>query len=258
MKPIRTTASALAAIVTCHLGLCGLAHGQSPASGSAWQFGVAPYLWAAGIKGTLATLPSAPAADVDFGFNDILKNLDLGFMMLAEARNDRFVALLDLTWTQLGGKADTPGTPFSSVKLVSTVAFGALTGGYRVVSEPGGFIEPFVGGRLWYLETKVKLKDNTASSRKGSESEVWFDPIVGVRAQLNLGSHVFLAGYADVGGFGVGADLTWQVYGGAGYQFSSSWAAFAGYRYLSVDYSKDGFVYDIDQHGPMLGVTYRF
>jgi opacity protein-like surface antigen len=48
------------------------------------------------------------------------------------------------------------------------------------------------------------------------------------------------------------------VYGGAGYQLSSSWSAFAGYRYLSVDYNKDGFVYDIDQHGPMLGAIYRF
>lgn len=241
-----------------HVALCGTAHGQSSASTGDWQFAVAPYVWAAGIKGSLATLPPAPAADVDVGFDDILKNLNIGFMMLTEARNDRFVALLDLTFTRLEAKADTPGILFSSVKLVSTVAFGSLTGGYRIVSEPGGFIEPFVGGRLWYVDTEVKLKGNIANSRKGSESEVWFDPIVGARARVNLGSEIFLSGYFDVGGFGVGSDLTWQVYGGAGYQFSSRWSAFAGYRYLSVDYKKGGFVYDIDQHGPMLGAAYRF
>jgi hypothetical protein len=160
------------------LGPWGVAHGQSPASANDWQFAVAPYLWAAGISGKLATLPPAPAVDVDLGFDDILKNFNIGFMMLAEARNDRFVALLDLTFTQLEAKADTPGILFSSVKLVSTVAFGSLTGGYRIVSEPGGFIEPFVGGRLWYVDTEVKLKGNIANSRKGSETEIWFDPIV--------------------------------------------------------------------------------
>jgi len=254
---IRAVVAALV-IATGSLPLCGSAQGQSPASTGDWQFAVAPYLWAAGINGKLATLPPAPAVEVDLGFDDILKNFNMGFMMLTEARNDRFAALLDLTFTQLEAKADTRGVLFSSVKLVSTVAFGSLTGGYRIVSEPGGFIEPFVGGRLWYVDTEVKLKGNIANSRKGSETEIWFDPIVGVRARLNLGSDIFLTGYVDVGGFGVGSDLTWQVYGGAGYQFSSRWSAFAGYRYLSVDYKKGGFVYDIDQHGPMLGAAYRF
>jgi len=240
------------------LGFCGLALGQSPASTGGWQFGLAPYVWAAGINGKLATLPPAPAVAVDVGFDDILKNLDLAFMMLAEARNDRFVALLDLTFTELEGKADTPGILFSSAKLVSTVAFGSLTGGYRIVSAPGGFVEAFAGGRLWYVETDVRLKGNIASSRKGSESEVWIDPIVGMRARLNLGTDFFVSGYVDFGGFGVGSDLTWQVYGGVGYQFSSSWSAFAGYRYLSVDYEMNGFVYDIAQHGPMIGMAYRF
>jgi opacity protein-like surface antigen len=248
----------LAAALLANLCLCGLAQGQSPASNAGWQFAAAPYVWAAGIKGDLATLPPLSAAAVDASFSDILNNLGFAFMMLAEARNDRFVALLDLSVTRLNIKAETPGPLFSGVTLNSTSAFVSLTGGYRIVSEAAGFIEPFVGGRLWYVDSKIKLKAGVANARSGSETEAWVDPILGVRARLNLGSGIFLSGYFDLGGFGVGSDLTWQAYGGAGYEFSSRWSAFAGYRYLSVDYKKGGYVYDIRQYGPMLGAAYRF
>ena len=32
----------------------------------------------------------------------------------------------------------------------------------------------------------------------------------------------------------------------------------AGYRYLVIDFAKDGFVYDMTHSGPMLGVSYAF
>ena len=31
-----------------------------------------------------------------------------------------------------------------------------------------------------------------------------------------------------------------------------------GYRALGVDYENDGFVYDVVQHGPVLGMVFRF
>lgn len=231
---------------------------QNPASATGWQFAVAPYIWAAGIKGEVATLPPAPAVDIDVGFSDILKNLNIAFMGLAEIHNGRFSVLLDLTYTRLEAKSDTPGPLFSDAKLTTIAAFATLTGGYRVISLPQGFLEPFVGGRLWYVDTKIKLGSGLLASRKGSDDEVWFDPIIGIRARANLGSGFFVSGYFDFGGYGVGSDVTWQAYGGLGYEFSSSWSVFGGYRYLSVDYDRNGFVYDIEQHGPMTGVIYRF
>lgn len=234
------------------------ASAQGAAAQQGWQFAVAPYIWAAGIEGKLATLPPAPAIDVDVGFSDILKNLDIAFMGLSEFRYGRFSVLLDLTYTRLEAKEDTPGPLFSDAKLVSTAAFATLTAGYRIISEPQGFVEPFVGGRLWYVDTQVKLGSGLLAGRKRSDDEIWFDPIIGIRGRANLGGGIFVSGYFDFGGYGVGSELTWQVYGGLGYELSNSWSVFAGYRYLSVEYDRDGFLYDIDQHGPMTGVTYRF
>ena len=46
--------------------------------------------------------------------------------------------------------------------------------------------------------------------------------------------------------------------GGAGYQFTDWFSAVAGYRAAGVDYENDGFVYDVVQQGPIIGLTFRF
>jgi opacity protein-like surface antigen len=52
---------------------------------------------------------------------------------------------------------------------------------------------------------------------------------------------VSLVGYADIGGFGAGSDLTYQLLVGVNWQFAKSATAKAGYRYLYQDYEHDGF-----------------
>ncbi len=55
-----------------------------------WQFQIAPYVWAAGMEGDVATLPGVPAASVDASFTDILEILNAAFMIAGEAHNGRF------------------------------------------------------------------------------------------------------------------------------------------------------------------------
>jgi hypothetical protein len=45
---------------------------------------------------------------------------------------------------------------------------------------------------------------------------------------------------------------------GANYEHSKTFAAKFGYRYLGVDYDKDGFVYDMGNSGLYLGLGIRF
>ncbi len=67
-----------------------------------------------------------------------------------------------------------------------------------------------------------------------------------------------MAVLGSVGGFGVAADLEWSLTGGVTYHAGETWGVSLGYRYLSVDYSDDGFVYDVAQHGPLLGLVFDF
>ena len=42
------------------------------------------------------------------------------------------------------------------------------------------------------------------------------------------------------------------------YAFTKSVTGKLGYRYMSIDYDKDGFRYDMDQRGFYVGVGIRF
>ena len=61
-----------------------------------------------------------------------------------------------------------------------------------------------------------------------------------------------------IGGFGVSSDVDWDVMGGIGYDFNTTFIMVAGYRALGVDYSHDGFAFDVVQQGPILGLGFRF
>jgi hypothetical protein len=223
-----------------------------------WKFQLSPYAWAAGLKGKVGTRPGLPVAKVDAGFDDILENLDVAFMMLGEARHGRFGLVADIAYLSLSAEADTPGPLFGKAKLKSDTLFATVAGAYRVFERDNHFLDVLAGGRVWDIDNDFKLTAGLLPEVKTGSGETWVDPIVGVRGHLDLGSGFTVAAYADIGGFGAASDLTWQLYGGIQYSISNWFAATAGYRHLSVDYRQDGFVWDVELSGPMLGVTIRF
>ena len=66
---------------------------------------------------------------------------------------------------------------------------------------------------------------------------------------------------AEIGGFGIGSDLAWQLQAMAGYRFSKLFDLTAGYRVISLDYqSGEGlstFVYDMVTFGPMIRLGFN-
>ena len=60
------------------------------------------------------------------------------------------------------------------------------------------------------------------------------------------------------GGFGAGSDLMWDVNVNLGYQWTDGFSTSIGYRYLAVDYSDSGFLYDVVQQGPTLALIWHF
>ncbi len=70
----------------------------------------------------------------------------------------------------------------------------------------------------------------------------------------------------DVGGFDVGSRFAWQAIAGYGFDFAVwngiTFSGVLGYRGLYVDYAhgagRQGYEFDMLQHGPVLGVSMRF
>ena len=104
------------------------------------------------------------------------------------------------------------------------------------------------------IATELKKDLDTTASL----AEDWWDPYVGVRARLNLTKAFYLTAKADIGGFGVGSDLTWQASGALGCQVTPSLYTEIGYHYLYTDYNHNGFVYDVSQSGVEInaGITF--
>ena len=111
---------------------------------------------------------------------------------------------------------------------------------------------------------KNRVQSNLASAlkkslnRTASLAAYWFDPYIGLRGQYNFSKAWYLTGKGDIGGFGVGSELTWQLYGALGCQISRHVYAEAGYRYLYTDYHQNGFIYDITQSGAQLTIGINF
>jgi len=67
-----------------------------------------------------------------------------------------------------------------------------------------------------------------------------------------------IAPYAWLAGFGAGSDFMWDLNANLGYRWGEMFSTTIGYRYLDVDYENDGFLYDVAQQGPTLGMSWRF
>jgi hypothetical protein len=80
----------------------------------------------------------------------------------------------------------------------------------------------------------------------------------GVRGRYNFTDRFYIVGRADIGGFGVGSDLAWQLYGALGWHLTPHTTVELGYRYLYMDYTRGGFVYDLATHGAFVGMGFTF
>ncbi|MFW8645317.1 hypothetical protein ACOJBO_35365 [Rhizobium beringeri] len=225
-------------------------------SPSGWTFTVAPYFWMAGISGDIAQF-GLPEVHIDSDFDDILQNLDFAFMAAAEARYDRFSIFGDIIYTKLGADANTPlGILADSVDVTSKTFAGLLGVGYSVLEDQSGHLDVVGGIRVWSVDTNISFNGGILGGVEQDDSATWVDGLVGVRGNYFFTPEIYLTGWGLVGAGG--ADLDWDVALALGYKFTDTISAVAGYRALGVDYDNDGFVFDVVQRGPILGVVIHF
>jgi len=225
-----------------------------------WEFHIAPYAWLAGLDGSVATLPGLPPADIEVDFyDDILGNINGAFMLVGEARKGRFGLTMDLVYTDIETDSAIPGQNFTTLTSQTTNWIVSAAGFYRVTENDRAFIDGLAGVRYWSADSKLTLSGGPAGSYAIDNSEDWFDPVIGFKGSTGLGdSRFFLSGFLLIGGFGAGSDFMWDVNANLGYQWGEVFTTTIGYRYLDVDYESDGFLYDVAQHGPTLGLSWRF
>ena len=220
-----------------------------------WELTVSPFLWMAGQKGDVATLPNTEPAEIDISFEDILENLDMTLMGIVEARKGKLLLFAEIFYIDLDtDEADTPGRAFSSVDYEQQLTGITFGGGYQWSRE--NLSIDFIGGvRYWEVDNELRLDGGILPDESTSKREDWVDPIVGINYRFDLSGPWSINGWV-VGAVGGDSDSATDLYASVGYQFSNELVLSAGYRQQKVDYEEDGFVYDVEIYGPIIGLSF--
>lgn len=227
-----------------------------PAADDGWTFAASSYFWGAGMSGDVGQF-GLPAVHVASDFGDILKDLDFAFMAIGEARHDRFSIFGDVIYTKVSTGSGTPlGVVANRVDLTSETFTGLLGAGYSVFLDGRSNLDLVAGARVWHASTDISFAGGILDGVSASDGATWVDAMTGVRGRYFLTDKVYLSGWGLIGAGQ--ADLDWDLAAGVGYEFSDRISAVAGYRALGVDYSHDGFVFNVVQQGPILGMVMRF
>ena len=227
-----------------------------------WSFDASLYGLAAGMSGDVGV--GGVNADVDFGFDKVWDNLEFAMMGRVRVGYDRWALTTDVVYMGLQGSKNGVTVELDQWMVEPTLS-------YRVSS----YFEPLAGARYNNLSGELRGPNlqrpgpgilpgsgllNGPGIRTGTQD--WWDPIVGANLSLPLGKGFSFNVRGDLGGFGVGSDLTWQAFPCFGWQFAKWGALQAGYRWLYMDYETGSgdsrFKYDMLIQGRQLGFTVHF
>ncbi len=222
-----------------------------------WEITLGLYAWGAGLEGDLGA--AGTVTPVDISFSDILSTLSMTAMGAVEVRKGRWAFELEGLYLKNSLKAIVPTAAAGPVpaKLVAETTRIEPMIAYRVIDSERSILDLVAGAVYYDISNDLSLVGPGGATI--SSGDGWWDPTVGLRFRYWLSERWVASLRGEVGGFGVNADINWQVYALLGYQLNDCSTLFGGWRHAAVDYSNSrGFLYDVASSGPILGLAYTF
>jgi len=246
---------------------------------SPWRFQAAAYAWFPELQGKVST--SDETASIDVGFDEMFDLLGNGDLFASgghfEVGYDRFSFFLDAfggtarptSDVTLGPRQGLTGT----ADLTMNFVFFEFGPAYRVLEWPLDgpgrpiSIDVLAGGRLMYFYQSISLRGDEGVGRDASSTSEWVDPFVGGRFSVPLVGDLDVVFRGDIGGFGAGSQLAWNLIGG--FQYHLAWAPLGArtslamiYKALDFEYQSgsgpDAVVTNLNERGPALGLVFDF
>jgi hypothetical protein len=235
---------------------------SGPGIAAEWRHTITPYVWVAGLSGqTGVGTPLGPlTVDVDVGFSDLLENLDFGGMVAWRSDRDRLSIMADVIYLKLSADRTVQAGPVpvdGSAEADQAVAEASI--GYRW--NPN--VTVYAGLRYFDIDMSLRaVAPPPVGTRAADDDESWVDPMVGALFEIPLSESWTLGLRGDLGGFGVGSDITPQAVLSARWHLSERTTIVGAFRYVDIDY-EDGsgrnlFKYDVTIAGPSIGVSFSF
>ena len=252
----RTRASCCISMSGLAVALCAALQPASAQSESSWSNQGLIYLLGPTLDGTSGIGPID--TDVDMSASDVFETLDGAFLGMYRGEGERWGVMIDVVYMDLKAEGAGDGGAFSGeVEVEQTTAIASAT--YRLSPST-----QLMAGALYNdVSAGISLKGPTDRIREQSAGDDWVDPIVGALFETPIGAGNWsFTGSAQIGGFGVGADLVTILTGSFSYRFNNWSSIDIGYRYLDFDYEDgDGlerFKFDMKEHGPAIGWRFDF
>ena len=221
-----------------------------------WEWSLAPmYLWAASIDGDMTV--RGIKVDVNQSFSDSLDysdNLDGALMFHFEGLyKQRWGFFADLMYIRLN--PDDESTRLGDISIDYEETLAELGGFYRWASAAHA-VDGLGGLRYTSMKGELGLP---APLPDVDQRKDWLDPFFGARWIWSFTDKWGLRLRGDVGGFGIGSDLTWNAIGLITFKPWKYVGFGGGYRALYQDYStgsgNNRFSHDATMYGPILGLT---
>lgn len=221
-----------------------------------WSFTFAPYFWAASVDGKTGPVGTYGYSPVEsnMNFNEIFDDSNFSFMAFGEARHEKISLFGDFSYVNFSPNQKVSSQTNLNVKVkLATLALGV---GYAVIDDVNTTLDVVMGGKLWHSSMNYHVSGGYLDGVSRDGDATWVDVFSGFKGRKNITESIFVEGWALAGGGQ--SKFIWDVSGVIGINFYSNWNLSAGYRVVDADYHRDGYVFDIKQKGPIMGIYSRF
>ena len=221
---------------------------------SDWHIDMSPYIWLPGVHGTIGAL--GRDSSVHATPRDLLSNFRFGLMGAVDVRRKWLLLSADIMWVRLG---DSKALPFPNLEATNAdVKAGEFIFtpkvGVRVLNQERVKIDVLTGIRYWHFSENVRFVPSNLNLNFSALQD-WVDPLVGGRITGAFSPKIVTIIFGDVGGWGTGSQLDYQLGGILGYRVKPNLTMQAGYRYLFVNYRNRGGTIQMVTSGVLIGAT---
>lgn len=215
-----------------------------------WRIDLALYFWVASVQGDLTS--GTLSASVDAEFSETLDRLDGAIALHEEIwHKNRFGILIDVNWVRV---RDDPNVNGVASDVTVETGINEVAGAMRFLNGEV-FLDVLAGARWVLFRSSIETASNGPSDTRETSL---IDPMFGLRLGGDPTDWLRLSARVDVGGFGIGTELSGQFTLMAQFRLGDHVEFILGYRSLGMDIKSQGIDAQLRMHGPVFAVAFGF
>ena len=223
-----------------------------------WRFSVTPYAWAIGITGSVSS-NGRSMAEVKLTPGNVLSDLKMAAMLVAEARRGRVGLYLDGMYGDLGSSSSrVVGSTDLTANTSITMTMLTLAPTYNFVASPSLQLDGLVGARVMWQNARTSIYAPQIDQSFSESSNLQLAAgVAGLKGRYNFeNTKYFVPFYVDIGA-GQSSSFTSQAYLGVGRTFDWGDVSLVA-KNVYYQFKPNQNSIDLNMFGAAIAATFRF